>query len=69
MEDEKITVFVAYKAMVKYLENLYKLTESDDIAGFLGSMTLLEDGNPADQAVWDDWIDAVNKALDESNEH
>ncbi|WP_226391316.1 hypothetical protein [Penaeicola halotolerans] len=61
--DEKITIFEAYKAMFKYLENLYELTESDDLAGFLGSMTLLEDGKPADQAVWDDWVKSINKVI------
>jgi hypothetical protein len=69
MEDEKITVLESYKAMLKYLENLYELTESDDLAGFLGSMTLLGDGKPADQAVWHDWINAVKNSLDVSGEH
>ncbi|EON79014.1 hypothetical protein ADIS_0431 [Lunatimonas lonarensis] len=69
MEEKKITILEAYKAMLKYLENLYELTESDDLAGFLGSMTLLEDGKPADQAVWHDWINAVNNTLDKSKEH
>lgn len=66
MENEKITVLEAYKAMLKYLENLYDLTESEDLAGFLGSMELLEDGRPADQAAWHDWINAVNNILDKS---
>ena len=56
-----LTIEEAYKAMYQYLENLYELTNSDDLAGFLGGMTLLDDGVPADPAVWQDWIDAINK--------
>lgn len=69
MRNEKITVFEAYGAMLKYLQNLYELTKSDDLAGFLGSMELLEDGKPADEAVWHDWINAVNDTLDKSKDH
>jgi len=57
-----ITINEAYKAMYLYLENLYEMTGSDDLAGFLGSMSLLKDGNPADDAVWSDWLDAIDKA-------
>ena len=33
------------------------------LAGFLGSMSLLEDDIPADSAVLNDWNKAVEKAL------
>ncbi len=39
------------------------MTKSDDLAGFPGSMSFLQDGTTADPAVWDDWIESVNKAL------
>lgn len=61
---KKITIEEAYKAMYIYLENLYKVTGSDDLAGFLGSMSLLSDGKPVDSAVWEDWLDAVAKVND-----
>ncbi len=36
--DARITVTEAYKVMYLYLENLYQLTESDDLTGFLGKL-------------------------------
>ncbi|WP_221274634.1 hypothetical protein [Thaumasiovibrio subtropicus] len=44
------------------MDKLYTLTNSDDLAGFLGSMSLLDDGMPADSAVWSDWLEAIEKA-------
>ena len=40
----------AYLAMFRFLENLYSTTQSNDIGGLLGSMSLLADGVPADSA-------------------
>lgn len=62
----KLTKKQAYAAMFFYLENLYELTNSDDLGGFLGGMTILEDGTPADPACWSDWQKAVQKALNEA---
>ena len=61
MEENKLTIQEAYIAMLNYLENLYFLTKSDDLAGFLGSMQLLDDKSTWDPAVWGDWIEAVEK--------
>ncbi|SHM04071.1 hypothetical protein SAMN05444272_1627 [Roseibium suaedae] len=52
----------AYRAMYIYLRKLYELTASDDLAGFLGGMALLEDGKPTDPAVWADWISSLEEA-------
>ena len=60
--EKNITIQEAYKAMYIYLEHLYEMTKSDDLAGFLGSMSCLQDGKPADEAVWSDWLDAIEKA-------
>jgi len=60
--DDTVTINEAYRAMYLYLENLYKLTGSDDLAGFLGSMSMLQDGKPIDEAVWEDWLEAIDKA-------
>lgn len=62
--DDKITVKEAYAAMYAYLQMLYDTTGSDDLGGFLGSMSLLEDGTPADPGVWEDWMRAVQRARD-----
>lgn len=59
MDNELLTIEEAYRAMFIYLEKLYSLTNSDDLGGFLGSMTLLSDGRPMDPAVWQDWLQSV----------
>ena len=64
---ELLTVEEAYKSMFYYLECLYSMTDSDDLGGFLGGMSLLEDKRTADPAVWEDWISAVNKVKQERN--
>lgn len=62
MEKETLTIEEAYKAMFSYLENLYFQTNSDDLGGFLGSMSLLPDGKPADPSIWDEWLKSVSKS-------
>ena len=39
------------------------MPSSDDLAGFLGGMSLLSDGKPADPAVIQNWREAVEKVL------
>ena len=62
-----VTIEEAYKAMYLYLEKLYEMTSSDDLAGFLGSMSMMADGRPADDAIWEDWLDAIEKAKSDPN--
>lgn len=51
----------AYLAMFYYLDAYYDRTKSDEIGSLLGDMTLLEDGSPADPAIWIDWKIAIEK--------
>jgi hypothetical protein len=53
----------AYSAMILFLEHYYELTKADDIGALLGSMAILEDGNPIDIALWDEWCNAINKVI------
>jgi hypothetical protein len=53
----------AYLAMFAFLQNYWERGRSDDIAALLGSMSLLADGTPADQALATDWKDAVRVAV------
>lgn len=55
----------AYRAMVLFLEKHYSISKSDDVGGLLGSMMLLEDGKPIDSALWEDWMESVQKIIDE----
>lgn len=48
--------------MFAFLENRYRLTESDDIGALLGSMSLLPGGGTADPAIWEDWLNAIKAA-------
>ena len=59
---DQITIQQAYAAMYRYLEKLYEQTQADELGGMLGSMSLLPDGQPADPAVWSDWLQAINEA-------
>ena len=65
METKILTSKEAYRAMYFFLDNLYQNTKSDDLGGFLGSMSLVEDF-PADPALWEDWLIAIKKAQDNS---
>ncbi|RKH08165.1 hypothetical protein D7V97_20240 [Corallococcus sp. CA053C] len=60
--EETLSVKEAYAAMFEYLKALYQTTASDDLGGLLGSMSLLDDGEPVNPAVWADWLRAVQKA-------
>ena len=53
----------AYAAMFYFLAQLYERTKSDDLGGFLGGMSMLQDGHTADPAVLHDWDEAVEYAL------
>jgi len=59
--DDKLTVREGYLAMFEYLENLYRLTGSDDLEGFLVTMELMDDSFPRDQTVRSDWLKAIEK--------
>jgi hypothetical protein len=49
--------------MFRFLEQVYQRTKFDDLAGLLGSMSILEDGLPADRAIAPNWEEAVGYAL------
>jgi hypothetical protein len=67
MDEPKLTSRQAYLAMFSFLEAYYARGKSDEIGSILGSMTLLEDGFPADPAYLKDWEAAVSQALDGEN--
>ncbi len=58
---KELTILEGYEAMYHFIENLYQMTKSDALVGFLGSMRLLNDGKPADSAFWEDWLKAIKK--------
>ena len=60
---EQLTEKQAFVAMIEFLDNYYQQTKSDDIGALLGSLQVLEDGKPADPAMWHDWLECVKKTL------
>jgi len=51
----------AYQAMFRFLEKYYEHTHADEIGAILGSMSILNDGKPADGAMWQEWLDAIKE--------
>jgi hypothetical protein len=49
--------------MFRFLQGYYQRTNSSDVGGLLGSMSLLVDGSTADAAMESDWQAAVAYAL------
>lgn len=57
-----LDISTAYAAMYEFLEAYYERTHSDDIGSLLSSMSILEDGGTADPAMWQDWMDSIEKS-------
>jgi len=55
-----LTQLQGYNAMFKLLDNYYKKTKLEEIMSLLPGMLFLVDGDTADPAIWDDWIEAIN---------
>lgn len=50
----------AYAAMFRFLDAYWERNgHPDELGSLLGSMALLEDGVPADSAMWEDWLNAI----------
>lgn len=60
--DNKLTAEQAYRAMLAFLQREVELTESSDLADLVSEYRLGADGQPADPAVWNGWLEAVDKA-------
>jgi len=66
---EKLTTAEAFQAMLLFLETYYEQTQADDIGALLGSLQLLEDGKPADPALWQDWLKSSELVILSSIHH
>lgn len=63
MQDKSLSSREAYLAMFSFLEDYYSRTQSDEIGSMLSGLCLMSDGKPMDPAYWDEWEQAVQKAL------
>jgi hypothetical protein len=59
----EITIEQAYPASFFFLERYFERGQSNEIAGLLGSMQLIGTMKTADPAQWEDWMDALQRAL------
>lgn len=66
--NHNLTIIDAFSAMRNYLEAYYERTSSDDIACILSDTQFFSEGETADPAAWQDWINAVSKTLKEKNQ-
>lgn len=57
----QLSIKEAYNAMIEFLDRYYEITKSDDVGSLLGGMMFLEDGSTMDSAVWNDWLECVEK--------
>jgi len=61
--DDRMTAAQAYQAMLAFLQREVELTESSDLADLVSEYRLGADGQPADPAVWNGWLQAVGKVV------
>ena len=61
--DNTLTPQQAYRAMLAFLQREVELTESADLADLVSEYRLGTDGQPADPALWTEWLEAVGKAM------
>lgn len=68
--ETKLTVKDSYKVMFFFLEELYKMTGSNDLGGFLGGFSISKEHEDSletyDTAAWNDWLKAVDKLSEEN---
>lgn len=60
-----MTAMEGYLVMFKFWDYIYFKTKSDEVGATLGSMQILEDGGPADAAMWGEWTAALDRVLKE----
>jgi hypothetical protein len=64
---EKLDAMLAYRAMFRFLDNYWERGNRNDeqIAILLSSMDLeiFSGGMPADSAIWDDWLEAIEEVV------
>ena len=68
---ESLTVREAYEVMFQFMQDYWNRGHSEEIVMILSNMwiTPREEGNhTADPAYWEDWLDAVKKVKEGTND-
>jgi hypothetical protein len=63
--DNTMTVAQAYRAMLVFLEREVELTDSSDLADLVSEYKVGDDGQARDPAIWEEWVEAVGKVLEQ----
>ena len=64
---KKLTELQAYNAMVKLFIKYYDLDPSGDIGMVIGCMSFLKNKKTVDRAMWEIWIECLDKILKHKN--
>lgn len=60
-KEELITTKEGYEIMIHMLNSYYELTGSKDLTDILSGGEYINDGEPADSAFWEYWLEAKEK--------
>lgn len=60
-----ISIKEGYEAMLYLLKYYWELTGSTDLTDILSGGEYLSDGEPADSAFWEYWLEAIEKVKKE----
>lgn len=64
----RLTDLQAFYAMRLFLEKYYEETHSDDVGSLLGDLQFFDkERETADPAAWGEWMECVNKVLNEKD--
>jgi hypothetical protein len=65
MKKKPLTPEQAFSAMTIFLSRYYERTEGKgELGAILGDIQVNRQGLPFDPAAWDDWLAAINQALE-----
>lgn len=68
MDENNLTILESYKVMLAFLDYFYKMTNSDDLGGFLGGFAISKENEgyaeTMDPAAWNDWLNSVKLIIE-----
>ena len=65
--NEKITVDQAFRTMILLLKKYQERKDSDAIASMLSDLLICPDGQTADPAAGEEWLECLQKAIVDEN--
>ena len=65
VDSEPLTVNQAFEAMKLFLKNYYERIHAPDKDGLLASLGVLDQNQPPDPAMWQDWLNSIHNVLNQ----